>query len=112
MPCALAEARPLAFRPPAGSFPSFLCHAGDLAIEHHSGRRRAANSGYVRTALDAFAGDGDIDRTNRCWAYKREHRRATRAIIQIRVGPAKIVVVAPAAAEPLFTSVCCIAISC
>jgi hypothetical protein len=32
MPCAFAEARPLAFNPPLGLFPSFLCHAGDLAI--------------------------------------------------------------------------------
>ena len=32
IPCAFALARPLAFRPPAGSFPSFLVHAGDLAI--------------------------------------------------------------------------------
>jgi hypothetical protein len=34
MPCFFAEARPLAFRPPFGFFPSFLCHAGDLAIGH------------------------------------------------------------------------------
>ena len=33
MPCAFAEARPLAFKPPLGFFPSFLCHAGLLAIE-------------------------------------------------------------------------------
>jgi hypothetical protein len=32
MPCAFAEARPLAFKPPFSDFPSFLCHAGDLAI--------------------------------------------------------------------------------
>jgi len=32
MPCALAEARPLAFKPPLGFLPSFLVHAGDLAI--------------------------------------------------------------------------------
>ena len=32
MPCFLAEARPLAFNPPLGFFPSFLVHAGDLAI--------------------------------------------------------------------------------
>jgi hypothetical protein len=30
----LAEARPLAFKPPFSDLPSFLCHAGDLAIEH------------------------------------------------------------------------------
>ena len=32
MPCAFAEARPLAFRPPFLFLPSDLCHAGDLAI--------------------------------------------------------------------------------
>ena len=31
----LYEARPLAFKPPAGFFPSFRCQAGDLAIDHH-----------------------------------------------------------------------------
>jgi len=34
IPCFLAEARPLAFKPPLGFLPSFLCHAGLLAIEH------------------------------------------------------------------------------
>jgi hypothetical protein len=34
MPCFFAEARPLAFNPPFGFLPSFLCHAGLLAIEH------------------------------------------------------------------------------
>jgi hypothetical protein len=32
IPCALAEARPLALRPPLGFLPSALCHAGDFAI--------------------------------------------------------------------------------
>ena len=32
MPCAFAEARPLAFKPPFLFFPSDLCHAGLLAI--------------------------------------------------------------------------------
>jgi hypothetical protein len=32
----LAEARPLAFKPPFGFLPSFRVHAGDLAIEHRS----------------------------------------------------------------------------
>ena len=32
MPCAFAEARPLAFNPPLGFLPSFLVHAGDFAI--------------------------------------------------------------------------------
>jgi hypothetical protein len=31
----LAEARPLAFNPPVGLLPSFLCQAGDLAISVH-----------------------------------------------------------------------------
>jgi hypothetical protein len=30
--CALYEARPLAFKPPSGFLPAFLCHAADLAI--------------------------------------------------------------------------------
>ena len=34
MPCFFAEARPLAFKPPLGFFPSALCHAGDLAIKN------------------------------------------------------------------------------
>lgn len=34
MPCFLAEARPLAFKPPEGFLPSFFCHAGDLATRH------------------------------------------------------------------------------
>jgi hypothetical protein len=32
MPCAFAEARPLAFKPPFSDLPSLRCHAGDLAI--------------------------------------------------------------------------------
>jgi len=32
MPCFFAEARPLAFKPPLGFLPSFLCHAGDFAM--------------------------------------------------------------------------------
>ena len=34
IPCFFAEARPFAFKPPLGFLPSFLCHAGDLAIGH------------------------------------------------------------------------------
>jgi hypothetical protein len=30
----LAEARPLAFKPPLGFLPSLRCHAGLLAIKH------------------------------------------------------------------------------
>jgi hypothetical protein len=32
----LAEALPLAFKPPLGFFPSFLCHAALLAIKHRN----------------------------------------------------------------------------
>jgi hypothetical protein len=32
IPCALAEARPFAFRPPLGFLPSALCQAGVFAI--------------------------------------------------------------------------------
>ena len=32
MPCARAEARPLAFKPPLGFLPSLRCHAGVFAI--------------------------------------------------------------------------------
>ena len=32
IPCAFAEARPFAFKPPFSDLPSFLCHAGVLAI--------------------------------------------------------------------------------
>jgi hypothetical protein len=32
IPCALADALPLAFRPPFGFLPSALCQAGDFAI--------------------------------------------------------------------------------
>jgi len=32
IPCAFAEARPLAFKPPLGFLPSLRVHAGDLAI--------------------------------------------------------------------------------
>ena len=35
MPCFFAEALPLAFRPPLGLLPSFLCHAGVLAMSVH-----------------------------------------------------------------------------
>ena len=41
IPCAFAEARPLAFKPPLGFLPSARCHAGDLAI---IGYRRCAGT--------------------------------------------------------------------
>ena len=41
IPCFLAEARPLAFKPPWGFLPSLRCHAGLLAIVHRH-RRNAS----------------------------------------------------------------------
>jgi len=49
IPCAFAEARPLAFKPPFSDLPSFLCHAGLLAIEHHDG----TNISYVHKNVGA-----------------------------------------------------------
>jgi hypothetical protein len=39
IPCAFAEARPLAFKPPFSDLPSFLCHAGLLAIVNICGKQ-------------------------------------------------------------------------
>jgi len=39
MPCFLAEARPLAFKPPSGFLPSLRVHAADLAIGHRDANR-------------------------------------------------------------------------
>ena len=47
MPCARADARPFAFRPPFGSLPSLRCHAGDLATTR---RPRVVNQIGIRTA--------------------------------------------------------------
>jgi len=41
IPSFAADARPLAFSPPFGFFPSLRCHAGVLAIEH-----RCSNVGW------------------------------------------------------------------
>jgi len=49
IPCFLADARPLAFKPPFGFLPSFLCHAGDLAIEHRN--FGACGQNYIHTIL-------------------------------------------------------------
>ena len=59
MPCAFAEALPLAFKPPSGFFPSFLVHAGDLAIEHHN-RCARQRSVYISIELDAFTGEQNM----------------------------------------------------
>ena len=53
---ALYEALPLAFKPPFSDLPSFLCHAGLLAIEHRNfgvGRQSYVD---VCTKQNAFAG--------------------------------------------------------
>lgn len=50
MPCFLAEARPLAFKPPVGLLPSALCQAGVLAISVHLALGFAANSNAIATA--------------------------------------------------------------
>jgi hypothetical protein len=53
----LAEARPLAFKPPSGFLPSFLCHAALLAIEHRyfcSGWQRYV---YIRVKQNTFTGN-------------------------------------------------------
>jgi len=51
IPSALADARPLAFKPPLGFLPSFLVHAGDLATEHRhvSNFRQRKNRKVVYT---------------------------------------------------------------
>ena len=55
----LYEARPLAFNPPLGFFPSFRCHAGVLAIEHRHSRigQCSVNVGREQHAL---TGDQNI----------------------------------------------------
>ena len=57
MPCAFAEARPLAFKPPSGFLPSFLCHAGLLAIKHRCCYR--TTNTYKHTVLAKYAFTGD-----------------------------------------------------
>ena len=55
MPCAFAEARPLAFNPPSGFLPSFLVHAGDLAIKHRDFGVGGQSYMDVCTKQNAFA---------------------------------------------------------
>jgi len=62
IPSFFADARPLAFKPPFGFFPSLRCHAGDLAIEH-----RCSNVGWNATidavvSQNTFAGNNYINR--------------------------------------------------
>ena len=57
MPCALAEARPLAFKPPSGFLPSFLVHAGDLAILNRCRYRITKANVNTVGAIDTFTGN-------------------------------------------------------
>ena len=56
IPCFLAEARPLAFKPPLGFLPSFLCHAGLLAIKHRNFGGSGQSYVDICTKQNAFAG--------------------------------------------------------
>ena len=56
IPCFLAEARPLAFKPPVGLFPSFLCHAGLLAIKHRDFGVSGQSYVDICAKQNAFAG--------------------------------------------------------
>ena len=51
IPCALADARPLAFRPPDGDFPSLRCHAGDFIKQFHGYFALLAYTPFVHDAL-------------------------------------------------------------
>jgi len=57
MPCFFAEARPLAFKPPLGFLPSFLCHAGDLAIKHRAMNVRCQKHANALSRQNAFSGN-------------------------------------------------------
>ena len=56
MPCAFAEARPLAFKPPFSDLPSFLCHAGLLAIKHRNFGVSGQSYVDICAKQNAFAG--------------------------------------------------------
>lgn len=62
IPCFLAEARPLAFRPPLGFLPSLRVHAADLAIEHRDTRNgtNAKSEVQPRRSQNTFAGDLNV----------------------------------------------------
>ena len=68
MPCFFAEARPLAFNPPFGFFPSFLVHAGVLAIYNFQARlvdvlQHWHNNLLTEVACECFApnmGQADV----------------------------------------------------
>ena len=56
IPWAFAEARPLAFNPPFSDLPSFLCHAGDLAIKYRNFGVSGQSYVDICTKQNAFAG--------------------------------------------------------
>ena len=59
---ALYEARPLAFKPPLGFFPSLRCHAGVLAIVHRDRSNVGQRSVNASAEFDAFARDQGVER--------------------------------------------------
>ena len=59
MPCAFAEARPFAFKPPFGFLPSLRVHAGVLAIKYRCGYGCANPNKEPIGAKNAFAGNLD-----------------------------------------------------
>ena len=66
MPCFFAEARPLAFKPPLGFFPSFLCHAGLLAIEHRCANISGSADKNTGGSQNTFTGNNHINRHAVC----------------------------------------------
>ena len=70
MPCFLAEARPLAFKPPFSDLPSLRVHAGDLAIEH----RNTGNSANAECEIqpsrsqNTFTGNCHTESSSLCKA--------------------------------------------
>lgn len=57
MPCFLAEARPLAFKPPLGFLPSLRCHAAVLAIDNSHARDVGHINVNACIKQDAFTWD-------------------------------------------------------
>lgn len=87
IPSALAEARPLAFKPPLGFLPSFLVHAGDLATEHrylsNFGQRQHGKVVYTATrSQDALRRHKQTirKRSSACRCVQLQQRNARRAI--------------------------------
>ena len=87
IPSALADARPLAFKPPLGFLPSFLVHAGDLATEHrylsNFGQRQHGKVVYTATrSQDALRRHKKTirKRSSACRCVQLQQRNARRAI--------------------------------